>query len=76
MKKMFSRLVFLAGVIGLASLPLLDITPAYAYGPICQNIQGGPCSPEGREQRCVDALDGGPGLCVCNEGLWNCGTGF
>ena len=73
--KNVSRLVLLAGVTGLAFWSLLDITPACAYGPICQNIQGAPCSPEGRERSCVDAYDGGPGLCICNDGLWNCGTG-
>jgi hypothetical protein len=76
MKRTFSRLVFLAGVIGLTFLPLVDLTPAQAAGPICQNIQGGPCSPEGRERSCVDGIDGGPGICVCSDGIWDCGTGF
>jgi len=74
MKKKASRLVFLAAVIGLASSPLLDVTPAYAHGPICQNVQGGACSPDGRQLSCVDGNDGGPGLCICSGGLWDCGV--
>jgi hypothetical protein len=72
MKKTLVRLAFLAGVLGLASSPLLDPTPAYGHGPFCQNLNGGPCSPEGREQSCTDGYDGGPGLCVCNDSLWSC----
>ncbi len=71
MKKHVFRLLLLAAVIGLAASPL-DVTPAYGYGPICQSIQGGACSPDGRELSCTDALDGGPGLCVCTDGFWSC----
>jgi len=70
MKKLF-RLVFLAGVIGLASWAL-SITPAYALGS-CENINGGPCSPEGKTLRCLwNPDDGGQGLCICTDGLWSC----
>lgn len=72
MKKTFSRLIFLAGVLGLVIWPLL--TPAYAHGPICQEIQGAPCSPNGAERSCVDALDWGPGICICTDTLWDCGV--
>lgn len=76
MMKKLSPLSFLAGIIGLAFVLLLAITPAYAHGPICQNLEGGPCSPDGSQRSCVDAIDGGPGLCICTDGLWDCGTGF
>jgi len=73
MKKKSARLIFLIAVLALVSLP---ITPAHAHGPICQNIEGAPCSPEGSERRCVDAIDGGPGICICTGGVLDCGTGF
>jgi hypothetical protein len=81
MRKKLFHLVFLAGVIGLVSPPA-NVIPATAslspspHGPICQAIEGGPCSPEGSERSCVDLYDGGPGLCICSSGLWDCGTGF
>jgi len=68
MKKLI-RLVFLVGVVGLASWAV-NTAPVHALGS-CDNINGGPCSPDGRTLRCY-WNDGGEGLCVCTDGLWSC----
>lgn len=73
LRKTFSRLFFLAGVLAVTLSPLLT-TPVHAHGPICQNLQGAPCSPEGSQRSCVDAIDGGPGICICTDGILDCGV--
>jgi hypothetical protein len=68
MKKTF-RLLFLVGALAL-TVWTLNAKPVYALGS-CDNINGGPCSPEGRTLRCTWS-DGAPGLCVCMDALWSC----
>jgi hypothetical protein len=67
--KRIARLVLLALLALLASWSL-SVPPAYALAS-CDNLQGGPCSPEGRTLRCLWS-DGGQGLCICTDGLWSC----
>jgi len=58
------RLVALMGVLFLASLALSP-RPAYAL-PYCDNLAGGPCSPDGKMITC------NWGHCFCTDGLWEC----
>jgi hypothetical protein len=58
------RLVALVGVMFLVSW-IGSPKPAYAL-PYCDNLAGGPCSPEGKMIECIS------GHCWCTYGLWEC----
>lgn len=66
------RLVTLLGVMYLVSWALSP-RPAYAF-PSCENLSGGPCSPDGRMINCTWTSSDPtfPGHCFCTDGLWEC----
>ncbi|HEX4962983.1 MAG TPA: hypothetical protein VF173_19275 [Thermoanaerobaculia bacterium] len=65
------RFVSLVAAVALVAFAL-NLKPAYALGS-CENINGGPCSPNGKTLRCLwNPNDGDQGLCICTDGLWDC----
>jgi hypothetical protein len=67
------RITLLASLVGALTLTvwLGNARPAFA-APVCNDLNGSACSPEGRSLSCIWEDGWGWGGCSCFSGTWFC----